>query len=224
MAEQTPRINASYLDQFTHRTVRILGKVTQLRGEEATIDAGGQINVHLNRVCFDSDFHIICIFLASSTTCFVLLSRCFPRASSSDPHSLLFCNFCICCKSILMISLGVTPYRQSCCRDYRQGATRLECSRPYQHRLRREHRYANDLQPSRLFELTNCSSQISHLQRQWSTPHTATARSSTQKSNTARLSIHASWNFGTEEMNTMRCLRTFSATLSDGDGRTDVKE
>lgn len=53
MAEQTPRINASYLEQFTHRTVRILGKVTQLRGEEATIDAGGQINVHLNRVCFD---------------------------------------------------------------------------------------------------------------------------------------------------------------------------
>jgi replication factor A3 len=51
MAEQTPRINASYLEQFTHRTVRILGKVTQLRGEEATIDAGGQINVHLNRVC-----------------------------------------------------------------------------------------------------------------------------------------------------------------------------
>jgi hypothetical protein len=52
MAEQTPRINASYLEQFTHRTVRILGKVTQLRGEEATIDAGGQINVHLNRVCY----------------------------------------------------------------------------------------------------------------------------------------------------------------------------
>ncbi|KAI4741647.1 hypothetical protein E4T50_07945 [Aureobasidium sp. EXF-12298] len=50
MAEQTPRINASYLEQFTHRTVRILGKVTQLRGEEATIDAGGQINVHLNRI------------------------------------------------------------------------------------------------------------------------------------------------------------------------------
>ncbi|KAH0264183.1 hypothetical protein KCU91_g12230, partial [Aureobasidium melanogenum] len=49
MAEQTPRINASYLEQSTHRTVRILGKVTQLRGEEATIDAGGQINVHLNR-------------------------------------------------------------------------------------------------------------------------------------------------------------------------------
>lgn len=53
MAEQTPRVNASILEQFTHRTVRILGKVTQLRGEEATIDAGGQINVHLNRVSFE---------------------------------------------------------------------------------------------------------------------------------------------------------------------------
>lgn len=50
MAEQTPRISAPYLEKFTHRTVRILGKVTQLRGEQATIDAGGSINLHLNRV------------------------------------------------------------------------------------------------------------------------------------------------------------------------------
>ncbi|OJD33192.1 replication factor a protein 3 [Diplodia corticola] len=49
MAEQTPRITADYLEKFTHRTVRILGKVTQLRGEQATIDAGGSINLHLNR-------------------------------------------------------------------------------------------------------------------------------------------------------------------------------
>ncbi|KAF4546326.1 SsDNA binding protein ssb3 [Lasiodiplodia theobromae] len=49
MAEQTPRISAPYLEKFTHRTVRILGKVTQLRGEQATIDAGGSINLHLNR-------------------------------------------------------------------------------------------------------------------------------------------------------------------------------
>jgi len=48
-AESTPRINAQYLEQFSHRTVRIVGKVRQLRGEQATIDAGGQINVHLNR-------------------------------------------------------------------------------------------------------------------------------------------------------------------------------
>ncbi|KAF1345898.1 replication factor A protein 3 [Delphinella strobiligena] len=49
MSEATPRITAEYLQQFSHKTVRILGKVTQLRGEQATIDAGGQIQVHLNR-------------------------------------------------------------------------------------------------------------------------------------------------------------------------------
>ncbi|EKG20657.1 hypothetical protein MPH_02012 [Macrophomina phaseolina MS6] len=49
MADQTPRINAPLLEQFTHQTVRILGKVTQLRGEQATIDASGNINLHLNR-------------------------------------------------------------------------------------------------------------------------------------------------------------------------------
>ncbi|KAK3648575.1 hypothetical protein LTR56_004346 [Elasticomyces elasticus] len=47
--EATPRINAPYLDQFQHRTVRILGKVRQLRGESATIDASGDIQVHLTR-------------------------------------------------------------------------------------------------------------------------------------------------------------------------------
>lgn len=50
MAEQTPRITAPYLEQFAHQTVRILGKVTQLRGEQATIDAGGSVELHLNRV------------------------------------------------------------------------------------------------------------------------------------------------------------------------------
>lgn len=50
MAEQTPRITAQYLEQFSHQTVRILGKVRQLRGEQATIDAGGSISVFLNRV------------------------------------------------------------------------------------------------------------------------------------------------------------------------------
>ena len=50
MSEATPRITAPYLEQFSHKTVRIIGKVRQLRGEQATIDAGGQINVFLNRV------------------------------------------------------------------------------------------------------------------------------------------------------------------------------
>ncbi|KAF2084614.1 replication factor A protein 3 [Saccharata proteae CBS 121410] len=49
MSESTPRITAQYLQQFQNQTVRILGKVTQLRGDQATIDAGGSINVHLNR-------------------------------------------------------------------------------------------------------------------------------------------------------------------------------
>lgn len=48
----TPRVTAEYLQQFSHKTVRILGKVTQLRGENATIDSNGPIQVHLNRVCF----------------------------------------------------------------------------------------------------------------------------------------------------------------------------
>lgn len=51
MSEATPRITAPYLEQFSHQTVRILGGVRQLRGEQATIDAGGQITLHLNRVC-----------------------------------------------------------------------------------------------------------------------------------------------------------------------------
>ncbi len=50
-SESTPRINAKYLQPFTNQTVRILGKVTSLRGETATIDANGSINIHLTRVC-----------------------------------------------------------------------------------------------------------------------------------------------------------------------------
>lgn len=52
MAESlsTPRISSTYLDSFTNRTVRITGKVIQLRGEEATLDANGHITAHLNRV------------------------------------------------------------------------------------------------------------------------------------------------------------------------------
>jgi len=49
-SEATPRINAQYLDSFTNQTVRILGKVTSLRGETATLDANGSVNIHLNRV------------------------------------------------------------------------------------------------------------------------------------------------------------------------------
>ncbi|KAH7386117.1 ssDNA binding protein-like protein Ssb3 [Pyrenochaeta sp. MPI-SDFR-AT-0127] len=46
---QTPRILAPHLSNFQHRIVRMLGKVVQLRGENAIIDAGGQVDVILNR-------------------------------------------------------------------------------------------------------------------------------------------------------------------------------
>ncbi|KAL8703197.1 MAG: hypothetical protein Q9201_003616 [Fulgogasparrea decipioides] len=48
-AEATPRINARYLESFTNSTVRILGRVTSLRGESATIDANGSVQLHLSR-------------------------------------------------------------------------------------------------------------------------------------------------------------------------------
>lgn len=54
----TPRITAQYLEQFSHQTVRVLGKVRVLAGEEATIDAGGQIRVILSRVCLFLPFHL----------------------------------------------------------------------------------------------------------------------------------------------------------------------
>ena len=49
-SEATPRINAHYLDSFTDQTVRLLGTVTSLRGDTATLDANGSVTIHLNRV------------------------------------------------------------------------------------------------------------------------------------------------------------------------------
>ena len=49
--EATPRITAPYLESFANQgAVRILGKVLELRGDRATIDAGGHITILLNRV------------------------------------------------------------------------------------------------------------------------------------------------------------------------------
>jgi replication factor A3 len=63
MNEATPRITAQYLEQFSNRMVRVVGKVIQLRGDEATIDAGGQIVLHLNRVCVrDISIHTVFVF------------------------------------------------------------------------------------------------------------------------------------------------------------------
>lgn len=51
MAEpiSTPRITSQHLDSFTNRTIRLLGRVTQLRGEVATVDSDGTVTAHLNR-------------------------------------------------------------------------------------------------------------------------------------------------------------------------------
>jgi hypothetical protein len=54
MAEaiSTPRITSAYLDSFTGKTVRMIGKVVQLRGEQAIIDSEGNVTIHLNRVSY----------------------------------------------------------------------------------------------------------------------------------------------------------------------------
>lgn len=48
-AEVTPRVSTPHLGEFQGRNVRILGRVTSLRGEEAQIDASGICSVHLTR-------------------------------------------------------------------------------------------------------------------------------------------------------------------------------
>ncbi|KJZ70244.1 hypothetical protein HIM_10358 [Hirsutella minnesotensis 3608] len=56
MAEQmcAPRVTTQYLDSFVGRLVTIVGKVTQLRGDHATVDADGTVTVMLNR-----DAHLV---------------------------------------------------------------------------------------------------------------------------------------------------------------------
>ncbi|KAF2014860.1 replication factor A protein 3 [Aaosphaeria arxii CBS 175.79] len=48
---QTPRVLAKHLEAFQYKLVRVLGRVVQLRGETAVVDAGGSINLILNRDC-----------------------------------------------------------------------------------------------------------------------------------------------------------------------------
>jgi len=45
----TPRVTASYLGSYIGKNVMVVGKVIQLRGDEATLDADGTIAAHLNR-------------------------------------------------------------------------------------------------------------------------------------------------------------------------------
>jgi hypothetical protein len=49
-ATSNPRITCGYLNSYVGKSVIIVGKVIQLRGDEALIDADGNITVHLNRV------------------------------------------------------------------------------------------------------------------------------------------------------------------------------
>jgi replication factor A3 len=46
-----PRVTCPYLDSYVGQSVMVIGKVMQLRGETAIIDADGNITAHLNRVC-----------------------------------------------------------------------------------------------------------------------------------------------------------------------------
>ncbi|KAH8772670.1 replication factor A protein 3 [Diaporthe sp. PMI_573] len=48
-SQPTPRITAPYLDSYRGRNVIVVGRVVQLRGEVAVIDADGNITAHLNR-------------------------------------------------------------------------------------------------------------------------------------------------------------------------------
>ncbi|KAG0125866.1 replication factor A protein 3 [Tuber indicum] len=49
MTEQTPRINAPLLHQFIGRTIRLVGKVTDIHGDKATLDSSGVIIARLDR-------------------------------------------------------------------------------------------------------------------------------------------------------------------------------
>lgn len=51
-ATSTPRITSQYLDNYVGRNVMIVGKVVQLRGDTAVVDADGNVTAHLNRVSF----------------------------------------------------------------------------------------------------------------------------------------------------------------------------
>ncbi|KAI1191063.1 replication factor A protein 3 [Nemania serpens] len=45
----TPRVSANMLDSYVGQNVIVVGKVMQLRGESALLDANGQVNAILNR-------------------------------------------------------------------------------------------------------------------------------------------------------------------------------
>ncbi|KAI0546304.1 replication factor A protein 3 [Xylaria curta] len=50
-AVSTPRINAPLLPSYVGQNVIVVGKVLQLRGESASLEANGEVNVLLNHEC-----------------------------------------------------------------------------------------------------------------------------------------------------------------------------
>ncbi|KAL2266513.1 hypothetical protein VTJ83DRAFT_5865 [Remersonia thermophila] len=44
-----PRVTSVYLNNYVGKNVTIVGKVLELRGEEALIDADGNVTAHLDR-------------------------------------------------------------------------------------------------------------------------------------------------------------------------------
>ncbi|KAK7966106.1 replication factor A protein 3 [Apiospora aurea] len=50
----TPRISSQLIDSYVGQNVMVVGKVQQLRGDTAVIDADGQITANLNR-----DAHLV---------------------------------------------------------------------------------------------------------------------------------------------------------------------
>lgn len=53
---ETPRVSCPYLNSYVNRNVLIVGKVVQLRGESAIVDADGHVTVNLNRVRYSAFF------------------------------------------------------------------------------------------------------------------------------------------------------------------------
>jgi hypothetical protein len=50
MAESTPRINASLRQSFVDRTIRIVGQLKSVDGDQGVLDASGDVTLQLTAV------------------------------------------------------------------------------------------------------------------------------------------------------------------------------
>jgi hypothetical protein len=64
----TPRITCAYLNSYVGKNVIVVGKVVQIRGDEALIDADGNVTAHLNRVSSPFASSLSVGFLASPSS------------------------------------------------------------------------------------------------------------------------------------------------------------